>query len=200
MSAQHTLLTSHKGVDLHAATAVRVMQRRLDGGDALAALARCEFHTVWEGPDVPTVAALLAVGRYFNPNKHHFGHFRATNGGQSWFVAPPAPGGKLPSGWPGEAVDASTRPAPADLYDTLLGGPAPAGCVAVDVVSYPLGERGPVLSGVLWRLTLRDDGRDPLRLAERLAVARGGTQGLLINPHAEGWLMAAADVVLRRCA
>ena len=32
---QTTLLTSHKGVDLHAATAVRVMQRRLEGGDAL---------------------------------------------------------------------------------------------------------------------------------------------------------------------
>ena len=34
MSSPTTLLTAHKGVDLHAATAVHVMQERLDGGDS----------------------------------------------------------------------------------------------------------------------------------------------------------------------
>ena len=68
---QTTLLTSHKGVDLHAATAVRVMQRRLEGGDALAALHRCELHTFWNEGDGRRVADLLEVGRFYNPNKHH---------------------------------------------------------------------------------------------------------------------------------
>ncbi|PIE75993.1 hypothetical protein CSA17_04515 [bacterium DOLJORAL78_65_58] len=33
MSRQNTLLTSHKGVDLHAASALLVMKDRLEGGD-----------------------------------------------------------------------------------------------------------------------------------------------------------------------
>ncbi len=190
MSAQNTLLTSHKGVDLHAATAVRVMQRHLGGGDALVALHRCELHTSWEAPGVPAVADLLEIGRYFNPNKHHYGHFRDENAGPTWYGPTVASGGVLAEGWPGVVVAASLEPAPADLYDRLLGGPVPAGCVAVDLVACPLGEAGPVLSGVLWRLVLVDDGRDPARLADRLAVARAGDQGLLVNPHAEGWLSA----------
>jgi hypothetical protein len=192
MSAQNTLLTSHKGVDLHAATAVRVMQRHLGGGDALVALHRCEFHTSWEGSGVPAVADLLEIGRFFNPNKHHYGHFRLAAGDAPWTSGV---GGALDAAWPGTPVASSVvvgagAALPEDLYDRLLGGALPAGCVAVDVAAFPLGEPGPVVSGVLWRLVLADDGRDPSRLADRLAIARAGDQGLLVNPHLEGWLTA----------
>jgi len=187
MSAQNTLLTCHKGVDLHAATAVRVMQRRLGGGDALVALHRCELHTLWEAPGVPSVAELLEVGRYFNPNKHNYGHFRLAGTTAPWTVGA---GAALDAAWPGEAVASSLLPLPGDLYERLLGGALPEGCVAVDVAAFPLGETGPVVSGVLWRLVLADDGRDPSRLADRLAIARAGDQGLLVNPHLEGWLTA----------
>jgi hypothetical protein len=187
MSAQNTLLTSHKGVDLHAATAVRVMQRRLGGGDALVALHRCEFHTSWDAPGVPVVAELLEIGRYFNPNKHHYGHFRLAAAPGPWTAGV---GGALSAGWPGEPVASSVAQVPADLYEGLLGGPLPAGCVAMDVAAFLLGEPGPVVSGVLWRLVLADDGRDPSILADRLAIARAGDQGLLVNPHLEGWLTA----------
>lgn len=187
MSAQNTLLTSHKGVDLHAATAVRVMQRRLGGGDALVALHRCELHTVWEAPGAPAVADLLEIGRYFNPNKHHYGHFHLAAGESPWTSGV---GGALSAAWPGTPVASSLAAWPEDLYDRLLGGALPAGRVAVDVAAFPLGEPGPVASGVLWRLVIADDGRDPSRLADRLAIARAGDQGLLVNPHLEGWLTA----------
>jgi hypothetical protein len=62
--------------------------------------------------------------------------------------------------------------------------------VAVDYATFPLNEAGPILTGVLWRLVLADDGRAPGRLAERLAVTRSGDLGLLVNPHLHGWLVA----------
>jgi len=187
---QTTLLTSHKGVDLHAATAVRVMQRRLDGGEDLLALHRCELHT-YTGPDGRDQAAeLLARGRYYNPNKHHYGHFELSPPAGDWRDGQTAGGGDLPAAWPGRPVGSDLQPVPQDLVEILLGGPVPPGSVAVDVVSVPLGEPGPVLSGVLWRLVLADTGRDPRRLAERLAITRSGEHGLLLNPHQQGWLVA----------
>ncbi len=190
MSAQITLLTSHKGIDLHAATAVRVMQRHLGGGDALVALRRCEMHTFWEGADAPDVAALLAIGRYFNPNKHHFGHFRLADGGDPWFARGALAGADLDASWPGVPVASSLSATDDDLHESLLGGAVADDLVAVDVASFALGEPGPLLSGVLWRLVLRPEGRAPRRLADRLAVSRAGDQGLLVNPHLHGWLTA----------
>jgi hypothetical protein len=186
---QTTLLTSHKGVDLHAATAVRVMQRRLEGGDALLALHRCDLHTFTGEGDGRTVAELLEIGRFFNPNKHHYGHFELEDGAADWTAGFTA-GEALAAGWPGRAVASDLPDADGALLDRLLGGPAPAGAVAVDVAAVPLGDPGPVLTGVLWRLLLADDGRDPGRLADRLAITRAGDQGLLINPHLHGWLVA----------
>lgn len=187
---QTTLLTSHKGVDLHAATAVRVMQRRLEGGDALRALHRCELHTFWDEGDGRRVQDLLEVGRFYNPNKHHYGHFEADAGGPSWLGDAAVAGGELAPAWPGRAVASDLEPAGDDLAERLLGGLVPADHVAVDIVAFPLGEPGPILTGVLWRLVLADDGRVPERLADRLVVSRSGEQGLLVNPHLHGWLVA----------
>ncbi len=187
---QTTLLTSHKGVDLHAATAVRVMQRRLEGGDALAALYRCEMHTFWGDGDGRNVTDLLEVGRFFNPNKHHYGHFETDAGGPSWLAEAAVAGASLVSAWPGRSVASDLDALDDDLAERLLGGPVPADHVAVDIAAFPLGEPGPILTGVLWRLVLADDGRAPERLADRLAVTRSGDQGLLVNPHLHGWLVA----------
>jgi hypothetical protein len=190
-TTQTTLLVRHKGVDLHAATAVRVMQRRLEGGEALRALHRCELHTFWNDGDGRTVADLLEIGRFFNPNKHHYGHFGWSGDGDAWSDGAITGGTELDIGWPGEALASDLDIPAGGLYEALLGGPAPAGCVAVDLVALPLGEAGAVRSGTLWRLVVADEGRDPARLADRLAIARSGVQGLLVNPHLHGWLLRA---------
>jgi len=183
-----TLLVSHKGVDLHAATAVRVMQKRLDSGDALQALHRAEVHVFWGEGNGRSVSDLLGIGRYFNPNKHHYGHFEVAEAGDRWTDQELLGGRPLEAAWPGQTLGSDLGDDSALLADTLLGGPLPADHVAVDMLAFPLGEDDPLRSGVLWRLVLADDGRDPVRLAERLAVARSSDQGLLINPHLHGWL------------
>jgi len=188
MATQTTLLVTHKGVDLHAATAVRVMRRRLEGGDALLALHRGEVHTFWGEGDGRDVADLLQVGRYFNPNKHHHGHFVLPEAA-IWDDRGLIGGAELPANWPGEPRGGDLPASDLALDDALLGGAVPEGCAAVDVLAMPLGDEGALRSGVLWRLVLDGGGRDPLRLAERLAVTRSGDVGLLVNPHLHGWLM-----------
>ena len=77
MIIQTTLLTCHKGVDLHADTAERVIRNNLPGGEQLLALHRAELHTFWheEGAEAPdSVERMLTVGRFFNPNKHCYLH------------------------------------------------------------------------------------------------------------------------------
>jgi hypothetical protein len=186
MSKQTTLLTSHKGVDLHAASAVRVMKDRLAGGDRLAALHRCELHTWWGEPAGVDMARILDTGRYYNPNKHHYGHF--ASGTDPWGSPQ---GGDLPAAWPGEVVGTDLGDLAADaaaLYARLLGGPVPAGHAAVDVAAWSRDQDGPVFSGVLWRLVVRGGPAEAGPVGESLAVARTRKQGLLINPHMEAWL------------
>lgn len=187
-----TLLTSHKGVDLHAATARRVMQDRLTHGERLADLRRCEFH-VFGGAvpagaaPAPTLDALLATGRFHNPNKHRFGHFELASG----FAWDEGRGGSLPDGWPGRPLAGDQKPAPAALLDELLGGRAPDGFIAVDVAAWTRGQAGGIVSGTLWRLLIRGSGPEAVAAGRSLALARGGRDGLLVNPHMECWLMAA---------
>ncbi|MFO7608176.1 MAG: hypothetical protein R6X35_03095 [Candidatus Krumholzibacteriia bacterium] len=190
MSRRITLLTAHKGVDLHAATAVRVMRERLEGGDRLVALHRCELHTFVAGDgDAGAgagIARLLDNGRYYNPNKHHYGHF-AADGAEPWTDAA---GGLLPAAWPGEAAGTDLAALAGDgaaLYARLLGGPLPADRTAVDVAAWPREQDGPVTSGVLWRLVLDAPRAAAAALGDTLAVARGRKRGLLINPHMEAW-------------
>lgn len=191
-----TLLISHKGVDLHAATACRVMRDRLAGGDRLADLRRCEFHVfgggiAGEGGAAPTLASLLGTGRYYNPNKHRFGHFVL----DSAFAWAEGAGGPLPAGWPGRVADEGSA-VPAGLFDDLLGGPAPAGHTAYDVAAWARGQAGDqtggVVSGTLWRLVVRGEAEAARTVGEALAVARSGHEGLLVNPHMECWLVACA--------
>jgi len=193
VETQTTLLTSHKGVDLHAASALLVMKERLAGGELLANLFRCELHTFWGEAAGWDAARLLATGRYFNPNKHHYGVFCGPAEGPSWLVDATA-GRVLPAAWPGAVHETDLEPLRHDstgLYGALLGGPVADGCTPIDIVGFPFGQTGPVLSGVLWRLVVRADGDDAAALGEKLAVARQRKQGLLINPHMECWFATA---------
>jgi hypothetical protein len=187
-----TLVTGHKGVDLHAATARRVMQDRLRGGERLADLRRCACQVFGgalpsAGTPAPGLADLLATGRYFNPNKHHFGCFAST----ARFAWEQGDGQPPPAGWPGEATARDRGAVTASLWDDLLGGPAPPGCTAVDVVAWPRGQAGGIVSGTIWRLVVRGDAASAAGAGAALAVARGGRDGLLVNPHMECWLVAA---------
>lgn len=190
MSLQTTLLTAHKGVDLHAASALLVMKNRLEGGNRLVNLLRCELHTFWDAPEGVTVARLLDTGRYFNPNKHHYGVFVAAKASQPWFSCDDCRGRTLPQGWPGalDSTDLVGSTSGTELYHRLLGGLPPAGHAAVDVLSFELDQQGPVLSGVLWRMVLAAEPDAALAIGQKLAVARSRKQGLLINPHMEAWL------------
>ncbi len=197
MIIQHTLMTCHKGVDLHAATAERVMRRRLDGGERLTGLARAEIHTYWqhEGVAAPeSVERLLTVGRYFNPNKHHFAHFVLHGAGEPWTAAP-ARGGPLPGRWPGEVADTDLPADGGDVLDRLLGGPPTDGTLVVDACAFPLGEAAAVLSGVLWRLMLAPETPEPAAVAAHLVEAKSAREGLLVNPHMQGWLASPARVL-----
>ncbi|TFG86027.1 MAG: hypothetical protein E4H17_04515 [Gemmatimonadales bacterium] len=194
MSRQTTLLTSHKGVDLHAATALRVMRERLDGGEALEGLYRCEMHTFITDESGLTMEQLLAAGRYYNPNKHHFGHFEGPLVPEL-FAPERARFRALPAEWPGRVQDTDLELPAEELYDVLLGGLAPRDCCAVDVAAFSLGQNGPLVSGVLWRLMLHTDPNTAADLGDRLAVTRGRKQGLLINPHMEAWLTAVRQEI-----
>ncbi len=183
-----TLLTAHKGVDLHAATALQVMRERLDGGTRLVGLFRCRWHTFADQEVAGGVAALLATGRYYNPNKHHYGVFAREPEATAWFRAADH---ALPGSWPGRVRDSDLEPGP-DPYDRLLGGPAGPGLVAVDVATLVRGQDSPVTSGVLWRLVLKAAASEAAAVATRLAVARRRKEGLLLNPHLEDWLAGPA--------
>ena len=191
---QTTLLTAHKGVDLHAASALLVMRDRLEGGARLANLLRCELHTYWDNPAGVTVQRLLDTGRYFNPNKHHYGVFEFAGEGQAWFDCADCRGADLPSGWPGRLLETDLGETGPELYQRLLGGGPASGHSAVDILSFELGQDGPVLSGVLWRLVLTGDPADAREVGHQLAVARSRKQGLLINPHMEGWLAVSREM------
>ncbi len=196
MSLQTTLLTSHKGVDLHAASALLVMKDRLEGGHRLVNLLRCELHTFWDESVQGGMKKLLNTGRFFNPNKHHFGHFSQAQEGATWFDCEDCRGRRLAAGWPGKLIDTDLRESQDDartLYEILLGGALADGLTAVDVISFPLGQDGPVLSGVLWRLLLSGDAATAPEVGLNLAVARGRKQGLLINPHMEAWLTIGSE-------
>jgi hypothetical protein len=187
-TTQTTLLTAHKGVDLHAASALLVMRDRLEGGERLANLLRCELHTFWGEPEGVTVQRLLDTGRYFNPNKHHFGVFGFAGEGVPWLAGHASRGRELPAGWPGQVVKTDLAEASENLYQRLLGGVPAPGHTVVDVISFELDQAGPVLSGVLWRLVLTGDPETAQQVGHDLAVARTRKQGLLINPHMEAWL------------
>jgi len=184
-------LTSHKGIDLHAASALLVMQERLAGGARLVNLLRCELHTFRGRPDGWDEARLLATGRFYNPNKHHFGVFRCAAAESDPFSG--TRGGYPPTtGWPGAVRDTDLEGRwddDAGLYDTLLGGKLPTGCAACDIVGFSRGQTDPVLSGVLWRLVIRGDAEEAAVVGEELAVARHRKQGLLVNPHMDDWFV-----------
>ena len=196
MSAQNTLLTSSKGVDLPAATAFLVMKERLEGGDRLQGLRRCELHTFWGEPTGINSERLLDTARYYNPNKHHFGLFNRLKAETPWFQPESGRGKKLPLAWPGQVLGTDlpqAEVAAGDLYDRLLGGQPGDNLQIVDVAAFDLGQEGPVVSGVLWRLILACEPGEAEELGDLLTVARGRKQGLLVNPHMTDWLLRVED-------
>ena len=191
MIIQETLLTCHKGVDLHAASALRVMVRRLEYGRHLRGLGRAEFHTFWRGEDAPggmSVDRLLAQGRYYNPNKHHFVHATTPAAGRPWTAGEREHA--LPAGWPGTVVATDLPDGAGSVRDRLLGGAPRAGETVVDAVAHPLGATGPLLSGVVWRLRLDVPPDVAGEIARALLVARDRRRGLLVNPWMEAWRIA----------
>lgn len=191
---QTTLLTSHKGVDLHAASALLVMKDRLEGGDLLVSLFRCELHTFWGAPAGWDARRMMDTGRFFNPNKHHFGVFSGSGEGPDWGAEQNA-GQHLAAAWPGDVQDTDLEVVGEDsaqLYEALLGGRVPDGCQPFDIVSFPYGQAGPVISGVLWRLIIRGDAAVAADTGKKLAVASHRKQGLLVNPHMENWFAATS--------
>jgi hypothetical protein len=188
MIIQTTLLTCHKGVDLHADTAERVIRNNLPGGERLLVLHRAELHTFWheDGAEAPdSVERMLTVGRFFNPNKHRYLHCELKSENTPWFEAESQRGFVLPENWPGSVLDTDLEAGNGTL-DKLFGTPQG---IAVDVCAFPLGESGPVISGVLWRLLIdADNEADAVRIATGLIETRDAGSGLLVNPHMEGWL------------
>jgi hypothetical protein len=192
MSLQTTLLTSHKGVDLHAASALLVMKDRLEGGQRLVNLFRCEMHTFWDESMPGGMEKMLTVGHYFNPNKHHYGHFTTTDGATPWFKWNDRHGESVAAFWPGRNAGTDLDGLSAegsDLYDQLLGGKPAGGHTAVDVIAYSLDQTGPVLSGVVWRLVIDGDAASAQEVGLALALAQSRKMGLLVNPHMENWLV-----------
>lgn len=191
------MLTSHKGVDLHAASALLVMKERLEGGDRLVNLFRSEMHTFWDDSVPGGMEKLLNTGRYFNPNKHHYGHFIRDDAGLPWFNCGDCRGRGAGSQWlgglAGTDMEGNYENSTA-LCEVLLGGVVTRKQTAVDIIAFPLGQDGPVLSGVLWRLVISGDASTATQVGHDLAVARGRKQGLLINPHMEAWLMAGTEL------
>ncbi len=192
MSLQTTLLTSHKGVDLHAATALLVMKDRLEGGQRLVNLFRCEMHTFWDASVSGGLDKILTEGKFFNPNKHHYGHFVTTGGSSPWFDWNERHGESVSEFWPGKKAGTDLEGIPdgdGDLYDLLLGGTPATGHTAVDVIAFSLDQEGPILSGVVWRLIIDGDPATAREIGLALALVRNRKSGLLVNPHMENWLL-----------
>lgn len=192
MSLQTTLLTSHKGVDLHAASALLVMKDRLVGGERLVNLFRCEMHTFWDDSVPGGIEQMLQKGRFFNPNKHHYGHFKSIEKENSWGSWHDNQGASVAGFWPGLAVGTDLEDLAtdgADLYERLLGGQPAAGHSAVDVIAFPLDQAGPVLSAVVWRLIINGNSATARKVGLLMALVRSRKVGLLINPHMENWLV-----------
>jgi len=164
------------------------MKDRLSGGDRLTGLFRCEMHTFWDEPAGVSLERLLDNGRYYNPNKHHYGHFEYAEFADAapW---PTSSAGRLDPGWPGRlcGTDLAGAGDAADLYMRLLGGEVPPDRVAVDVAAWNREQDGPVTSGVLWRLILDVERSEAAALGDQLAIARRRKDGLLVNPHMENW-------------
>ncbi|MCP3871173.1 MAG: hypothetical protein GY703_24345, partial [Gammaproteobacteria bacterium] len=114
----------------------------------------------------------------------------------NWFDCHDCRGRSVQKNWLGDLEGTSLEDHAGNsqsLYNVLLGGEIAQGLSACDVISFPLGQSGPVLSGVVWRLLLEGDAATAAEVGENLAVARGRKQGLLINPHMEAWLMAGTE-------
>lgn len=196
-------LVRGRGVDLVAMTARHALRETMGLGGEVVDLQRDDLVIV-EGVREETgwLEAFTARQHWFNPNKHRYALARAKEGA---FAA--ARGGSWPQRWL-ERVVATDRPdldpAVDDVFSAWLGLPAHAGCHAVPLAVYdraepiaPLAGRWPQSGGhflraTLWTLVLRlPEAEAAARRAAEIAITRRRGEGLLVNPHMEGWAMVA---------
>jgi hypothetical protein len=202
-------LVRGRSVDLVAMTALHALRDTLGLGDEVISLARDEM-VVIEGVDLRSASEWTAgfthQQHWFNPNKHRFAAFEVSEGAL-------ARARSEASAWPHPWVRAlieTDRPdlvalqqagRLADPLAAWLGAPAGPGHFAVPLAVWdresavdalPAGSwPDPACSrlrAVLWTLTLKaDSATSAAARAEQLAVTRARRQGLLLNPHMEGF-------------
>lgn len=183
----------HRTVDLIAMSALRALRVELGVGDDLVSLSRDDAYAL-DGA-VADIPATLCLGQahWFNPNKHRHG----------WFSAPGSVPAALRDGgtWPQEwlsTLQSTDRP---DLLDrtgvtwedwvAAPDGSRPVSLVTWDlerpVTAAPWSDDVRVAKLQLWTLGFASGVSDPVDLARRCAVTTGRREGLLVNPHMEGW-------------
>jgi len=182
----------HRTVDLIAMSALRALRVELGMGDRLASLARDDAFALSGEAGSVTREACLAQAHWFNPNKHHHGWF----GAEADLPAALAGTGDWPAGWIG-GLRATDRPDLLDRDDAtwedwVAADPGRAVTLATwdreqPVVAAPWSEAVRVARVQLWTLGLDPGAGDPFDLARRCAVTTGRREGLLVNPHMEGW-------------
>jgi hypothetical protein len=153
-------------------------------------------------------AACTQTAHWFNPNKHRYGLYDAQPG----VVAAVRDGAPFPTPW-------LTRLAGSDRPDLDRGAralwpawqsvPCRDDARATTLASWDLEDAvtglppgawpatGTLARLQMWTLALRTATvEDAAALAERVAVTRSRTEGLLVHPHMEGWTVAASPWTL----
>jgi len=199
-----SFLVRGRSVDLVAMTAFNTFKNTLGLGDEIVGLLRDDLFAI-EGIDESAaetwVAACQAQQHWFNPNKHRYAAFLATDGA----VACVRDDGSWPEPWL-QSMVSSDRPdlESADVEDprrAWIGVRPTTGAYAVPVVAWDREEGAGSLPGgdwpdgslarirgVVWTLVLRADRPEEASArAEGLVSTRARRQGLLVHPHMEGW-------------
>ncbi len=202
-------LVRGRGVDLVAMTALHALRETMGLADEVQALHRDDLVSI-EGAVSGTAEewadSLTARQHWFNPNKHRYALYEAAMGAHAAAEGSTA----WPEPWLRRRVasdrpELAARPPAVDALAEWLELSGPQGLYAVPLLVYdretgvrPLAGRSPQpgvthLRGVLWTLVLAgDDAGAVSRRAEDIALTRHRRQGLLVNPHMEGWAWVGA--------
>jgi hypothetical protein len=197
-------LVHHRSVDLTAMSAAHALRHDLGLGDDLIGLRRDDVTAIEPagGDPVEWSRACAATAHWFNPNKHRFAFFTAEAGA----LAGLEHGRDFPRPWLKRILfsdrpdlDVSNGPIGFSAWSQWSSRPP------VHVVTLASWDRETGLSPLphgawpertrrarlqLWTLALRAATGEVARaVATDCAVATQRDQGLLVNPHMEGWTM-----------